>query len=292
MALAFERWPIRQHQKQRLLLNLALHYLTAGRVAYKTPWKSAKLRCGIVWTALQLSNSGEGDLASLAAEITAAGGNIAVPRTDVTDHGQLDHLGALALERFGRIDAWVNNAGGFVPERDTWPHMIDVKESTLEEMFRLNVTAQVLGAQVGARAMRDSGRGGLLLFMSSISGLHSAPGGDGIYAACKAALNSLTRTMAVELGQFRIRVNAIAPAVVMTPLTQPWFPTEEVQQQRSRLYPMGRLGQPADIAAAAVYLASDEASWVSGAVLLISGGAVYTSNPYRYLMKLAGTQVP
>ncbi len=57
--LAFERWPIRQHQKQRLLLNLALHYLTAGRVAYKTPWKSVKLRCGIVWTALQLSNSGQ-----------------------------------------------------------------------------------------------------------------------------------------------------------------------------------------------------------------------------------------
>lgn len=234
----------------------------------------------------------DGDLALLAAEVTAAGGNIAVQRTDVTDAQQLEQLGALALERFGRIDAWVNNAGGFAPNAEAQTDMIEVKESTLEKMFRLNVTAQVMGAQVGARAMRDSGRGGLLLFMSSIDSLYAAPGGEGVYAACKAALNSLTQTMAVELGQFRIRVNAIAPAVVMTPLTQPWFPTEAVQQQRSNFYPMGRLGQPADIAAAAVYLASDEAAWVSGAVLLISGGAVYTSDPYRYLMKLAGQHVP
>ncbi len=234
----------------------------------------------------------DNDLESLAAEVTAAGGRIAVRRTDVTEAADLEHLGALALERFGRIDAWVNNAGGFVPNADAAVDMIDVKESTLEEMFRLNVTAQVLGAQVGARAMRASGRGGLVLFMSSIDSLYAAPGGEGVYAACKAALNSLTQTMAVELGQFRIRVNAIAPAVVVTPLTMPWFPTEAVQQQRSNFYPMGRLGQPADIAAAAVYLASDEASWVSGAVLLISGGAVYTSDPYRYLMKLAGQPVP
>ena len=234
----------------------------------------------------------DGDLTSLAAEVTAAGGNIAVRRTDVTDAQQLEQLGALALERFGRIDAWVNNAGGFVPNAEAQIDMIEVKESTIEKMFRLNVTAQVLGAQVGARAMRDSGRGGLLLFMSSIDSFYAAPGGEGVYAACKAALNSLTQTMAVELGQFRIRVNAIAPAVVVTPPTQQWFPTEAVQQQRSNFYPMGRLGQPADIAAAAVYLASDEAAWVSGAVLLISGGAVFTSDPYRYLMKLAGTPVP
>ena len=234
----------------------------------------------------------EADLNALAAEITATGGKIAVRRTDVTDADQLERLGALAVQRFGRIDAWVNNAGGFVPNADAAVDMIDVKQATLEAMFRLNVTAQVVGAQVGARAMRDSGRGGLLLFMSSIDSLYAAPGGEGVYAACKAALNSLTQTMAVELGQFRIRVNAIAPAVVVTPLTQPWFPTEAMQRQRSNFYPMGRLGQPADIAAAAVYLASDEASWVSGAVLLISGGAVYTSDPYRYLMKLAGQPVP
>jgi NAD(P)-dependent dehydrogenase (short-subunit alcohol dehydrogenase family) len=149
-----------------------------------------------------------------------------------------------------------------------------------------------MGAQVAARAMRGSGRGGMILFLSSIDSLYAAPGGEGVYAACKAAINSLVQTMAVELGQFRIRVNAIAPAVVVTPLTMPWFPTEAIRQQRSAFYPLGRLGEPDDIASAAVFLASDEAAWVSGAVLLISGGAVFTSDPYRYLMKLAGQPVP
>lgn len=230
----------------------------------------------------------DADLDALAAEVAASGGTIAVQRTDVTDAAQLERLGTFAVQKFGGIDTWVNNAGGFVPDAEAQTEMIDVAQSTIDAMFRLNVTAQILGAQVGVRAMRASGRGGLLLFMSSIDSLYAVAGGEGVYAACKAALNSLTQTMAVELGQYRIRVNAIAPAVVMTPLTMPWFPNEAVRRERSSFYPLGRLGEPEDVAAAAVYLASDEAAWVSGAVLLISGGAVYTSDPYRYLMKLGG----
>jgi len=232
------------------------------------------------------------DLASLAKEAEALGAKVLVQQTDVTDQSQIERLGNAAIERFGGIDVWVNNAGGFTPGPDEMTDMIDMKERTLDAMLRLNVTAQVLGAQVGARAMRASGRGGCILFMSSIDSFYAAPGGEGIYAACKAALNSLTETMAVELGQYRIRVNAIAPAVIVTPLTMPWFPTEEMQRQRSSFYPMGRLGRPEDIASAALYLSSDEAGWVSGAVLLVSGGAVYTSDPYRYLMKLHGHPVP
>jgi NAD(P)-dependent dehydrogenase (short-subunit alcohol dehydrogenase family) len=97
----------------------------------------------------------EADLDALVAETTAAGGTIAVQRTDVTDASQLERLGTFAVQRFGRIDAWVNNAGGFVPDAEAQKDMIDVAESTIEAMFRLNVTAQILGAQVGARAMRE-----------------------------------------------------------------------------------------------------------------------------------------
>ena len=75
-------------------------------------------------------------------------------------------------------------------------------------------------------------------------------------------------------------------ALVETPLTAPWLATPEDRRQRARFYPLRRVGQPADVAAAAVYFASDEAEWVSGAVLLVSGGAVMTSDPYRYLMRV------
>jgi NAD(P)-dependent dehydrogenase (short-subunit alcohol dehydrogenase family) len=148
------------------------------------------------------------------------------------------------------------------------------------------LTAQVFGAQAAARAMRDKRNGGMILFMSSIDSLYAAPGGEGIYAACKAALNSITQSMAVELGQYGIRVNALAPAVVETPLTKPWLETEADRRRRAAFYPLRRVGQPMDVASAAVYLASDEAAWVSGAVLLISGGAVMTSDPYNYLMRV------
>src|SRR6266567_928897 len=105
-------------------------------------------------------------------------------------------------------------------------------------MLRLNLTAQVFGAQAAARAMRDRETGGSIIFLSSIDSLYAAPGGEGIYGACKAALNNITQTMAVELGQYRIRVNAIAPAVVETPLTAPWLATPEARRQRARFYPL------------------------------------------------------
>ena len=99
-------------------------------------------------------------------------------------------------------------------------------------MVRLNLTAQVFGAQAAARVMRDRGTGGSIIFLSSIDSLYAAPGGEGIYGACKAALNNIVQTMAVELGQHRIRVNAIAPAVVETPLTAPWLATEADRRTR------------------------------------------------------------
>ena len=226
------------------------------------------------------------DLETLAREIEAKGRKALVEVVDVTECRQLQGLAERALARFGRIDAWVNNAGGFTAEPGGMSEWLEVSERGWEAMVRLNLTAQVFGAQAAARAMRASGRGGLILFLSSIDGLYAAPGGEGIYAACKAALNSIVQSMAIELGQYGIRVNALAPAIVETPLTAPWLKTAAERRERAAFYPLRRVGQPADVAGAAVYLASDEAAWVSGAVLLISGGAVMTSDPYRYLLRV------
>jgi NAD(P)-dependent dehydrogenase (short-subunit alcohol dehydrogenase family) len=226
------------------------------------------------------------DLETLRAEIEAKGRRALVQPTDVTEVGQLRALAQAAVAAFGRIDAWVNNAGGDSSIQGGWAEWLDVTEAGWERMLRLNLKAQVFGAQAAARAMRDGGTGGSIIFLSSIDGLYAAPGGEGIYGACKAAINNVTQTMAVELGQHMIRVNAIAPALVETPLTAPWLASEADRRLRSAFYPLRRVGQPPDVAAAAVYLASDEAAWVSGAVLLVSGGAVMTSDPYRYLMRV------
>jgi NAD(P)-dependent dehydrogenase (short-subunit alcohol dehydrogenase family) len=233
-----------------------------------------------------LAARSRGDLEVVAREVEARGRRALVQPTDVIDLGQLKGLAEATVRRFGRLDAWVNNAGGFTDAPGSTSEWLDVTPEGWEAMLRLNLTAQVFGAQAAARAMRDLGAGGAIIFLSSIDSLYAAPGGEGIYGACKAALNNITQTMAVELGQHRIRVNAIAPAVVETPLTAPWLATPEDRRARSAFYPLRRVGQPADVAAAAVYFASDEAAWVSGAVLLVSGGAVMTSDPYRYLMRV------
>jgi 7-alpha-hydroxysteroid dehydrogenase len=226
------------------------------------------------------------DLDEVRGEIVAGGQRAVVQLTDVTDLDQLADAAAAALDHFGKIDVWVNNAGGFTDAPGSTTEWLDVTRVGWEQMVRLNLTAQVFGAQAAARVMRGQSGGGAILFLSSIDSLYAAPGGEGIYGACKAALNNITQTMAVELGQYKIRVNAIAPAVVETPLTESWLATEEDRRLRAAHYPLRRVGQPQDVAAAAVYLASDEAAWVSGAVLLVSGGAIVTSDPYRYLMRV------
>jgi len=232
-----------------------------------------------------LAARSRGELEAAAGEIAATGRRALVQPTDVTRPAALAALADAAVAAFGRIDVWVNNAGGFTREPGSTAEWLEVTEAGWDAMLALNLKAQIFGAQAAARAMRQSG-GGVILFMSSIDSLYAAPGGEGIYGACKAALNNVTQTMAVELGQYGIRVNAIAPAVVETPLTQPWLATDEDRRARAAFYPLRRVGQPSDVAGAAVYLASDEAAWVSGAVLLVSGGAVMTSDPYRYLQRV------
>ena len=226
------------------------------------------------------------DLEGLRREIEATGRRAVVRPTDVTAVAQLHALADEAVTSFGKLDVWVNNAGGDTAILGGWSELLDITESGWDRMVALNLKAQVFGAQAAARVMRRQSTGGAIIFMSSIDSLYAAPGGELVYGACKAAVNMVTQTAAVELGQYGIRVNAIAPALVETPMTEPWLGTDADRRLRAAFYPLRRIGRPPDVAAAAVYFASDEAAWVSGAVLLVSGGAVMTSDPYRYLMRV------
>ena len=234
----------------------------------------------------------ESDLAELKAAVESAGGECHVRRCDVTKPEDLQALADTAVSVFGSLDGWVNNAGGFTSSPDGTGNWLDIEPAAIANMFQLNVQSQIVGAQIAAREMRERGRGGSIIFISSIAGLYPTPGGEALYGACKASINHITDTMATELGPYGIRVNAIAPGLVETPLTAPFFPTEQEKRKRSAFYPLGRIGQPADIANAALYFLSEEAGWVSGAKLLVAGGATYTSDPYRFLQANAAGLLP
>ncbi|MPY55839.1 glucose 1-dehydrogenase [Streptomyces spongiae] len=228
------------------------------------------------------------DLAKLQKDIESAGGEAHVVKTDVTEKSEIDALAAAAVEKYGTIDVWVNNAGGFVD--GAMCDWIDVEPDAMEEMWKLNVSSYVFGAQAAARVMRAGGKGGSLIFLSSLDALNACPGGEGCYGAAKAAITHIMQTMAVELGRYNIRVNAIAPGLVQTPLVEPFLTTPEIIDQRSQYYPLGRIGQSSDVANAALYMASEASSYVSGATLLVSGGAIFNSDPIRYLQAISAEQ--
>src|SRR5262245_26564219 len=135
------------------------------------------------------------DLEELRAAIEAKGRRAAVAVTDVTDPVQLRACAELAVSRFGGLDVWVNNAGGDPTIDGGWREWLDVTENGWDRMLALNLKGQVFGAQAAARAMRAQGTGGSIIFLSSIDSLYAAPGGEGIYGACKAAINNITQTV-------------------------------------------------------------------------------------------------
>jgi 7-alpha-hydroxysteroid dehydrogenase len=151
-----------------------------------------------------------------------------------------------------------------------------------DAMYAINVRTPLFAAVAACRLMARQGRGGAILNIVSIDAVFPAPT-EGIYGSAKAALVNLTKVLAYEAGKDRIRVNAIAPGVIETRLTEPWLRTAEQKADRASFYPLNRVGVPDDIAAAAVYLCSEEAAWVSGNVLYVTGGQLATSDVFRWV---------
>jgi 3-oxoacyl-[acyl-carrier protein] reductase len=198
--------------------------------------------------------------------IADAGGNAIAVQASVSEPHEVQRLFAETKKAFGKLDLLVNNAGVFKFEPF---EAISVAEFHRE--FSTNVLGPILTTQ---EAIRQFGfEGGGVINISSLAGSHSLPNGI-LYSATKAALENLTQGLAAELGPRRIRVNAIAPGYTRSEGREAeGLLGEESIKQCISVTPLGRLGEPEDIAAAAVFLASDESSWITGETIRVGGGA-------------------
>jgi 3-oxoacyl-[acyl-carrier protein] reductase len=200
---------------------------------------------------------------TVAAEIRGRGGKATALGLDVGDAAQVQAFVDRVVAEFGRLDVMFANAG----IAHSAP-FLEHPEAQWHRVLRVNLTGVFLCCQIAARQMVKQG-GGRIITTASINGFRGVENLVG-YNAAKAGVIEMTRTMAVELAQHRIAVNAIAPAQIDTRLTRTL--PEDARRRRVERIPMGRFGEPEEVARAAVFLASDDASYVTGHTLAVDGG--------------------
>ena len=183
---------------------------------------------------------------------------------DVTDHRAINH----AFDQIDQLDVVVNNAGIL----RTGP-LIDHDPDDFRHVLEVNLHAVFLVAQAAARVMRHNSGGGTIVNMSSINAIHPSPN-CGAYVAAKAGVQALTQQMSIEWGEYGIRVNAVAPGFVDAGMSVPFYTEPSVREARSRAVPLGRLGHAEDIADAVLFLASEQASYITGQTLTVDGGVI------------------
>lgn len=226
-----------------------------------------------------LTGRGEEALAETTATLRAWGREALPIVSDITLKADIDRIVESALARFGYIDGWVNNAGSASPG-DTGP-LLEMDEGRWDRVVDLNLKWTFFAMQAAARAMT---RGGSILNISSRSGSQPCPM-TGQYGAAKAGVENLTATAAVEWGHRGIRVNAIAPGVVITDGASS-MTSESRRKRQIETVPLRRLGQIDDVGPLAVYFMADESSWVSGTVVPVTGGSRIPVGLLAYLRRI------
>jgi 3-oxoacyl-[acyl-carrier protein] reductase len=213
--------------------------------------------------AVVVSDFDEASITAAADEITAQGGRALAVRCDVTSAEDVDAVVARCVEEYGSIDVMVNNAG---ITRDATMRKMSLED--FQAVVDVHLKGTWLGTRAAAAAMREAG-GGSIVNLSSISGKIGNIGQTN-YAAAKAGIVGLTKAAAKEVGFVGVRVNAIAPGLIRTPMTAAMTP--EAFAEREKDIPMGRAGEPEEVAKAVLFLACDLSSYVTGVVLEVAGG--------------------
>lgn len=218
-----------------------------------------------------LASRKQEDLDKVVADIRAAGGDAQAIAAHTGQKQTLLDLVAKTVEHYGQVDILINNAA-------TNPHfgnILDAEDSLWMKTLEVNLMGNVWLSQAVVPVMRQHG-GGKIVNVASIVGLN--PGHfQGIYSVTKAAIISLTKTLAMELGPDNIQVNAIAPGLVQTKFAQVLWENDRMMEQVNARTPAGRIGQPVDIAGLALWLASPASAFVTGATFVADGGVTLGS---------------
>ena len=234
--------------------------------------------CSLYGARVLLSDSNSGLGKRVADEIGDSGGSATFANQDVRDEAQWAMIVGEAEKTYGRLDILCNIAGisGRDPKLNIQTSLTAgprLAEQTLEQwnhVMDINATGVFLGTRTAIPAMQRAG-GGSIINISSICGIIGSHA-NAAYHASKGAVRLFSKAAAIQYAPDKIRVNSVHPGFVDTPMTKPGHSNPEIARKRLEATPLGRFGTPTDIAAGCLYLASDEAAWVTGSELVIDGG--------------------
>ncbi len=208
-------------------------------------------------------------LGAAAREIDPSGRKVAVSAGDIADPATGAAVVDLAVSRFGGLDVLVNNAGVFNPKP-----FLELTEKDYDWYLDTILKGKFFTAQAAAKAMKD--KGGAIVqtgSMWAIQAIGATP--SAAYSAANAGVHAMARNLAIELAPYNIRINVVAPALVETPVYNTFMSDEQVKATLPTLnafHPLGRNGQPRDVAEAILFLASEQSSWITGTILSVDGG--------------------
>jgi glucose 1-dehydrogenase len=200
--------------------------------------------------------------------IRSAGGRSTFLRTDVTDGDSIAAMYAAVLAEYGRLDIVVANAG-ISPQPPV--HLPEEEFATFRKVTQVNQEGAWWTCREGARILREQGEGGRIVLLASIAGLVGTDSGVH-YTMSKGAIVQLTRTLAFQMADSGITVNAVAPGFVRTSMTEHYLSDPDRAAEVARTHPLGRIGEPDDVAGAVAFLAGPDSTWITGVILPVDGG--------------------
>jgi len=195
-----------------------------------------------------------------------AGENLLAVQTHIAKEEDVENLFNKTIENFGRLDVLINNVGMNIVTA-----LVDADFSLWQKIIDSNLSGTFLCSRKAGKIMRDQKKG-KIVSISSIAGRRAAPA-MGIYGVAKAGIEMMTKVLALELAPFNIQVNAVAPSMVRTKFSQPFWSNKDLYDQIVKAIPLGRIAEPIEVAHAALFLCSEASDFITGQTIMVDGGA-------------------